>query len=85
MKRFWTVAELADLFGVPKTWIYERTRSGGPDLIPHVKLGRYIRFEPESENFRRWLQNHEVVSEDLGSFNAASPDLYSRQPEQQDE
>ena len=40
-----TVKEVAAMFGVPETWIYERTRRRGVDQLPHVKLGRYIRFE----------------------------------------
>ena len=33
------VETLADFLGVPKTWIYERTRENGPEVIPHTKLG----------------------------------------------
>jgi Helix-turn-helix domain len=57
---FWGVQELADLLGVAKTWVYDRTREHGPDLIPHIKLGKYIRFDPESPAFVEWLQSHEV-------------------------
>jgi len=28
--------------GVPVSWVYESTRSGA---IPHVRLGRYVRFD----------------------------------------
>ena len=58
MRRFWTVKELARYLQVPESWIYERTRRGGPEIIPHLKLGRYLRFEPESEEFRTWLDKH---------------------------
>jgi excisionase family DNA binding protein len=43
--RLLTVDDVAELFGVPKSWIYERTRIRGEEQIPHLKLGRYIRFE----------------------------------------
>ncbi len=33
----------ADLLGVPKTWVLAEARA---DRIPHVRLGRYVRFEP---------------------------------------
>jgi excisionase family DNA binding protein len=36
-----TLEEAAALLKVPKSWIYERTRKGA---IPHVKLGKYLRF-----------------------------------------
>ncbi len=36
-----TLDEAATLLKVPKSWIYERTRKGA---IPHLKLGKYLRF-----------------------------------------
>lgn len=37
----------AQLLGVPKTWVLAEARA---DRIPHVRLGRYVRFEaPELE------------------------------------
>ena len=35
--------EAARLLGVPKTWVLAEARA---DRIPHVRLGRYVRFEP---------------------------------------
>ena len=35
-------AEIAARLGVPKTWVLESARSGA---IPHVRLGRYVRFD----------------------------------------
>ena len=34
--------EVAERLGVPTSWVRESTRSGA---IPHVRLGRYVRFE----------------------------------------
>lgn len=39
--RLLTVPELAELLSVPQSWIYARTASGE---IPHVRVGRYKRF-----------------------------------------
>ena len=36
-----TLEEIAALLKVSKSWIYERTRKG---TIPHLKLGKYLRF-----------------------------------------
>jgi excisionase family DNA binding protein len=36
-----TIEEAAALLKVPKSWLYERTRTGA---IPHLKLGKYLRF-----------------------------------------
>jgi excisionase family DNA binding protein len=35
--------EAGELLGVPKTWVLAEARA---DRIPHVRLGRYVRFEP---------------------------------------
>jgi len=38
------VKELADILGVKKSWIYQRSRLKGPGTIPRLKLGKYLRF-----------------------------------------
>ena len=38
-----TVEELAKKLKVPTSWIYQRTRLG-QEAIPHVKMGKYVRF-----------------------------------------
>lgn len=45
-KRLMTVEELSQILQVPKSWIYERTRQG-QEAIPHIRLGAYVRFDPE--------------------------------------
>jgi hypothetical protein len=67
--KFWSVATLAEFLGVSKTWIYDRTRANGPEIIPHAKFGKYVRFDPESRAFQEWLEGHRVtrtVSNDIG-------------------
>jgi excisionase family DNA binding protein len=41
-ERLFSPSELAELLGVPKSWVYARTCS---DEIPHVHVGRYVRFD----------------------------------------
>jgi len=43
--RLLTVDEIADLLRVPRSWVYSRTRQTGPGSIPHLKAGKYCRFE----------------------------------------
>jgi excisionase family DNA binding protein len=43
--RLLTAAEVAELLAVPKSWVYAETRAG---RLPHVKLGRYYRYAPDS-------------------------------------
>ena len=44
-----TIDEAAALIRVPKSWLYERTRT---NTVPHVKLGKYLRFD--QEEFLAW-------------------------------
>jgi excisionase family DNA binding protein len=48
-----TVAEIARVLHVEVSWVYERTRRRGRDRIPHIKLGKYLRFEIAA--VREWL------------------------------
>ena len=41
-----TVQVMAEMLDVPVSWIYQRTRFGR-ESIPHIKLGKYIRFDPK--------------------------------------
>ena len=39
-----TVHEVAELLRVPVSWVYERTRRRGSEQLPHLKIGKYLRF-----------------------------------------
>ncbi len=39
-----TAAEVAQFLRVPLSWVYERCRVGAIDPLPHLKLGKYLRF-----------------------------------------
>ena len=43
--RLLTVGEVADLLRVPVSWVRGHTRT---NTIPHLRLGRYIRYERAS-------------------------------------
>jgi excisionase family DNA binding protein len=49
-----TVSEIAAVLKVPNSWVYERTRRRGIERIPHVKLGKYLRFS--MPQIRKWLE-----------------------------
>jgi excisionase family DNA binding protein len=49
--RLLDAADVADRLGVPKSWVLESARSGA---IPHVRLGRYVRFDEGDVD--RWLE-----------------------------
>ncbi len=39
-----TVDEVAELLHVPQSWVYEHTRPASRPLLPHMKVGKYLRF-----------------------------------------
>ena len=49
-----TADEVAELLGVPKSWVYEQSRCG---RIPTVTLGRYRRYRLEA--IEAWLEELE--------------------------
>ena len=53
-------AELARRWNVPEPWIREYTRCRTQDTIPHIRLGRYVRFAWGSPNLDHWLQQRRV-------------------------
>ncbi len=51
-----TLEEVVAWLRVPRSWIYERTRKG---QIPHLKLGKYLRFRRNA--LIAWLASQEGV------------------------
>jgi excisionase family DNA binding protein len=51
-QRLLTAGEVAERLNVPKTWILESARN---KAIPHVRLGRYVRFD--LDDVERWLED----------------------------
>lgn len=43
-ERLLTVQEVAELLRLPVSWVYERTRWQGNQQLPHMKMGKYLRF-----------------------------------------
>ena len=41
---FLTVEEVAALLKVPQSWVYLHTRRRGKLMLPHIKIGKYLRF-----------------------------------------
>ena len=50
--RLLTAVEMAEMLAVPVSWIYGKTSSGE---IPHVKVGRYVRFK--AGEVLRWVEH----------------------------
>ncbi len=47
--------ELARRWKVPASWIRDYVRSRAKDPIPHVRLGRYVRFEFGCPDLDDWF------------------------------
>lgn len=52
---FLTVEDLEKKWKLPKSWIYARTRESGPNAIPRIKCGKYLRFEADKVD--EWFKN----------------------------
>jgi excisionase family DNA binding protein len=61
MSHLLDVSEIAEALKVPKSWIYSRTRETGPDAMPKVRVGKYLRFV--REDVFAWLQKRYDVDE----------------------
>ena len=57
-----TAKEVAEMLGMGKDWLYGEVRAG---RIPHVRLGRYVRFRRET--LQRWLAEIERGMEPPGT------------------
>ncbi|OPY07524.1 MAG: Helix-turn-helix domain protein [Syntrophaceae bacterium PtaB.Bin095] len=50
-----TVEEMAAKLKVKKSWLYLRTMRTGADAIPRVRVGKYVRFNPDA--VMQWIEN----------------------------
>ena len=58
-----TVSDLADRLKVSPSWIYQRIRARASDRLPHIKIGKYLRFELAAVH--AWLDRHRRDYENL--------------------
>lgn len=48
------VNELSEALGVPRSWIYARTRLKGTNAIPCLRVGKYCKFNLDA--VMKWLE-----------------------------
>jgi hypothetical protein len=53
--------ELARRWDVPVSWIRDRVRKRTEDPLPHVSLGKYVRFLWGSPELQAWIERRIVV------------------------
>lgn len=50
------VNQIAEILGVPVSWIYSRSRiKKGSDAIPCIRVGKYLKFRVDS--VMEWLES----------------------------
>jgi hypothetical protein len=54
-----TAEDLAQRWRVPPSWVREQCRSRCSDPIPHVRLGRYVRFSWGSAELTDWWRRRQ--------------------------
>ena len=54
--RYLTIQQVAEIIGVPKSFIYRRTARGHGDPIPHYRLGGHLRFK--LDDVEEWIERH---------------------------
>lgn len=52
--------ELAQRWRLPESWVRDRVRVRSDDPLPHVKVGRYVRFEWGSPELVEWWARHRI-------------------------
>ena len=56
--RLLTAEQVGEMYQVPKTWVYGRTRKRGSEKLPCVKLGKYVRFQQGA--VEEYMEQHRV-------------------------
>jgi hypothetical protein len=56
-----TAEELAERWRVPASWVRDQCRSRATDPIPHIRLGRYVRFSWGSPELTQWWVRRQSV------------------------
>jgi hypothetical protein len=49
-------ADLAKRLNLPESWIRDQVRSRATDPIPHLRFGRYVRFQWAHPDLMQWLE-----------------------------
>ena len=63
-RKLLTVGQVAEMWQLPRSWIYERTRRRGLEQLPHFRLGKYLRFEEKA--VRQFLEQRQVGTKPSG-------------------
>ncbi len=48
--------ELAQRLNLPASWVRDQVRTRATDPIPHLRFGRYVRFQWAHPDLTEWLE-----------------------------
>jgi excisionase family DNA binding protein len=54
--RYLNIEQVAEIIGLPKSFIYRRIARGHDDPIPHYRLGGHLRFK--LDDVEEWIERH---------------------------
>lgn len=60
-KELLTIQQMAARLQVKSSWLYFRTMQTGKNAIPRVKVGKYLRFNPDA--VMQWIEKQNQVPE----------------------
>ena len=76
-----TVEDVAALLKVSKSWVYEHTRARSAprseQQLPHVKIGKYVRFDPR---LVRAFIDRQMSGRDHTRGATMAPELHHEEP-----
>lgn len=55
-----TSEQLADRLNVPPSWVRDQVRARAEDPLPHIQLGKYVRFLWGSPELEAWLRRRMI-------------------------
>jgi hypothetical protein len=58
----WNKHQLAEYLGLSVFWVDKHVQKDAPDPIPHLKIGKCVRFDPDDDDFNAWLDKHRVLT-----------------------
>ena len=50
------IDDLVEILNLPKSFVYEHTRTGASDPLPAYRFGKHLRFVPEE--IEKWVEDH---------------------------
>jgi excisionase family DNA binding protein len=50
------IDDIVEMINLPKSFVYEHTRTGSSDPIPSYRFGKHLRFS--QQEIEKWIEEH---------------------------